>query len=168
MKTIRLLLPIRVGKEIFPNNAVFDAADDVAEDLLGHNPPCAEETDAIERYPIGNPLNHVDDYPVHGGEKFPLPEGEESIVAAGKFKNHADRLVERRLQAVEPPAATVSKEPAPAKVEVTAEMKQAEKDEPARKAAEAATPVVVAPAVKPVVAPTPTPTVVTPAAKDKA
>jgi hypothetical protein len=157
MKTIRLLLPIRVGKEIFPNNAVFDAADDVAGDLLGHNPPCAEETDAIERYPIGNPLNHVDDYPVHGGEKFPLPEGEESVVPVGRFKNHADRIVERRLEAAEPPAATVSKEPAPAKVEVTKEMKEAEKTEAEVK-----------PAVAPAVKPAATPTVVTPTVKDKA
>jgi hypothetical protein len=168
MKTIRLLMPIRVGHQVHPNNAVFDAEDSVADELLNSDPPCAEETAAIERYPVGQPLTHVDDFPVTGQEKFPLAEGQETHATPAMFTNHADRLVERRLQAVEPPAATVSKEPAPAKVEVTAEMKQAEKDEPARKAAEAATPVVVAPAVKPVVAPTPTPTVVTPAAKDKA
>jgi hypothetical protein len=123
MKTIRLRKPIRAGKDIHPNNAVFDAADDVADELIAAG--CAEETDAIERYPIGNPLNHVDDFPVSGAEKFPLAEPRKGDDIGGTFVNHADRLVAERIQEGAPPFAPASKEPAPAKVEVTKEMKEA-------------------------------------------
>lgn len=145
MKTIRLLMPIRVGHEIHPNNAVFDAADDVADELLNSDPPCAEETSAIERYPVGQPLTHVDDFPVTGAEKFPLDADHKPRATPAMFSNHADRLVQKRINAAEPPLEVTSKEPAPAKIEVTAEKEEA-KPEPK--------PPVVAPAeVKPVVAP---------------
>lgn len=139
MKTIRLLMPIKVGNEIHNNNLVFDATDDVADELLNSDPPCAEETSAIERAPHGNPLTYVDVFPVTGQEKFPLADGEETHATPAMFSNHADRLVQKRINASEPPLEVASKEPAPAKVEATAEMKKAEKEAGAE--------------VKPVVAP---------------
>jgi hypothetical protein len=171
MKTIRLLMPIRVGHQVHPNNAVFDAEDSVADELLNSDPPCAEETAAVERYPVGQPLTRVDDFPVTGQEKFPLAEGEETHATPAMFSNHADRLVQKRINAAEPPPEVTSKEPAPAKVEVTEEQAKEGEARP-----DAHPDVVKAPEVKPVtpvvapVAPV-KPSVVTPAAptpKDKA
>lgn len=146
MKTIRLKRPIRVGHQIHPNNAVFDATDDVADELLGCDPPCAEETDAIERYPIGNPLTHVDDFPVSGAEKFPLAEPRKGDDIGGVFTNDIDRHVADNIRAGGPTLAPPSKEPGPAKVEVTkADEKKAKDEADAAEAARlaAAIPVVV-------------------------
>ena len=160
MKTIRLLMPIKVGNEIHNNNLVFDATDEVADELLNSEPPCAEETSATERAPHGNPLTYVDVFPVTGQEKFPLAEGEETHATPAMFSNHIDRIVQKRINAAEPPPEVASKEPAPAKVEVTEEQAKAAEKEDARPEP---SPEVVAP-VAPVKPADIKPTVVTPVA----
>jgi hypothetical protein len=126
VKTIRLLLPIRVGHEIHPNNSVFDAPDDVADALLEgkDGQPCAEETDALERHPA-NPLTFVSDYPVVGDEKFPLPEDAEVRATRAMFRNENDRQIEASIRNASPAPLPSGKERAPAKIEATKEMKAA-------------------------------------------
>jgi hypothetical protein len=145
MKTIRLLAPIRVGHQIHPNNAVFDASDEVAEKLLGADPPCAEETDAIERYPIDQPLTRVDDFPVWGTEKFPRDTNLVPPPPPSAFTNDIDRHVQGNIRNGAGPAAPAgSKEPAPARIEVTKDMERAGEEEAAAAARAApAIPVVV-------------------------
>jgi hypothetical protein len=122
MKTIRLKAPIRVAHEIHPANAVFDATDEVADMLIegkdGHS--YADETDAIERYPIGQPLIHVDDWPVTGAEKFPIDPETQPTLTPAMFPRHVDRLVQEKIMEHGPTPPTTSKEPAPARVEVSA------------------------------------------------
>jgi hypothetical protein len=141
LPAIRLKYPIRVGKEVFPNNAVFDATDDVADMLVEGRDgfPCAELTDAIERYPVGQPLTHVDDWPLSGGEKFPLDPENPPPVPVGAFVNHVDRIIARRLANTETPPQYTSKEPAPAHVEVTAADRKRGEQEQADAEAAAAT-----------------------------
>lgn len=100
--TIRLLMPVRAGKEVLPENAVLDAIDEVADELIGHDPPCAEETDAIERYPTITLLTHVDEFPVTGAEKFPIPPGEELIIPPAMFRTEAQRTAEEGARAEGP------------------------------------------------------------------
>jgi hypothetical protein len=99
-KAIRLLMPIRAGKEVIPENAVLDATTEVADELIGRE--CAEETDAIERYPTVQLLAHFDDAPVTGAEKFPIRPGEEPIVPPGMFETEVDRKARNRAKAEGP------------------------------------------------------------------
>jgi hypothetical protein len=112
--TIRLLMPIRSGKEVIPENAVLDATPDVADDLIGRG--CAEETDAVERYPTVQLLTHVDDAPVTGAEKFPVPEGAELIVPPGMFETEPDRRARLRAKAEGPVMLPGTKPEAPVHV----------------------------------------------------
>lgn len=100
--TIRLLMPIRAGKEVIPENAVLDAIDEVADELIAHDPPCAEETDAIERYPTITLLTHVDEFPVTGSERFPIPEGAELIIPPAMFRTEAQRTADDGARAEGP------------------------------------------------------------------
>lgn len=90
-KAVRLLSPIRSGNEVLPENAVVDAAIDVADQLLGANPPLAEETDAIERYPNKPFIDTIDEFPVTGSEKFPKPAEIEPSFAPEVYSTEDER-----------------------------------------------------------------------------
>src|SRR4051812_44418191 len=59
-KTIRLHSPVRSGHLIVPENAVVDAAPEIADELVGEGH--AEYTDALERYPNLPVLDVLNDY----------------------------------------------------------------------------------------------------------
>ena len=151
-KTIRLLVPILSGTELIENNCVVDATNEAADLLLNHEPPYAELTDAIERHPTVKLLHTITRAPVDGSEKFPLPDDHETTVTPAQFTNHADALVEKRIKVKNETTESLSKEPVAAKVEVTKEMKAAEKEVEAKPATP---PVVVTPTPKPAVTPAP-------------
>lgn len=92
-------MPIRSGKEVIPENSVMDAADDVADLLLGAEPKVAEETDAVERYPNVQFLTRVDEFPVTGSERFPIPEGATLIIPQAMFSTETDRRARNRAAA---------------------------------------------------------------------
>lgn len=99
-KTIRLFCPVRSGNAIVPDNAVVDAAPEIADELVGAGH--AEYTDALERYPNTPILTVLHDYPITGAEKFPKPEGVEPVFAKEAFGTETDKraVAEARVNVV--------------------------------------------------------------------
>jgi hypothetical protein len=136
---VRLKTPIRVGREQIPNNAVIDVEAGEARKLLDYDPPCAEETDAVERYPIAQPIMKIDDFPIWGHEKFPRDPEVVPPPHPSAFVNDVDRHVEHNIRAGGG-APTLSKEPAPARIdESTIDQSQAREEQKAAAAARVAT-----------------------------
>jgi hypothetical protein len=90
-KTIRLHSPVRSGHLIVPENAVVDAAPEIADRLVGEGH--AEYTDALERYPNLPVLDVLNDYPITGAEKFPRPAGVEPVFAREAFGTEVDKRI---------------------------------------------------------------------------
>lgn len=114
---VRLKTPIKVGNEQIPNNAVIEVEAEEAAKLFDYDPPCAEETDAIERYPFPQPILKIDEFPIWGHEKFPR---DPNIVrpTAVAFTNDVDRHIEDNIRGGGGAGApTLSKEAAPARID---------------------------------------------------
>jgi hypothetical protein len=137
---VRLKVPIRVGREQIPNNAVIDVEAGEAAKLLDYDPPCAEETDAIERYPIAQPIMKIDDFPIWGSEKFPRDPEIVPPPHPSAFTNDVDRHVEDNIRGGGAGAPTLSKEAAPARIdESTIDQSAVKEEQEAAAAARVAT-----------------------------
>lgn len=95
---IRLKAPIRVGYEQIPNNAVIEVEAGEANKLLEYDPPLAEETDAIERYPVHQPILKISDFPIWGNEKFPRDTELIPPPHPSAFTNDIDRHIEHNIR----------------------------------------------------------------------
>jgi hypothetical protein len=139
LKTIRLLASVYSGKELVEHNSVVDAADDVADELIEAG--CAEETTAVERHPNVHLLSFVTrPFPVTGTEKLPQDPDGEPTARPSMFRNDIDRHIEDNIRAGGGGFPTLSKEPAPARIdESTIDQSAVKEEQQAAAAARVAT-----------------------------